>query len=71
MKVVYIKKISQTKIDTLTNGKVYEVLETFSFGNRLPEFKVINDKGTLIWVESIYFELLDKKRESTIDSLLN
>ena len=71
MKVIFTKDTSQYTLYTLTKGKSYEVLDHSIFGNRNPEYKIINDLGSEIWVNSEHFEKLDKKRESIIDSLLN
>ena len=62
MKVIYSEVKSQITIDSLTNGKIYDVLEVFSFGNRFPEYKILNDKGTKIWIDSSNFEMLQKKK---------
>lgn len=71
MKVVYIETEKQTSIGTLTVGKTYDVVEVSSFGNRYPDYKVVNNNGTPIWVSSNLFEKLNKKRELIINSLLD
>ena len=71
MKVIFSKDTNQYTLYTLTKGKCYDVLEHSVFGNRNPEYKIKNDLGSEIWVNSDHFERLDKKRESKIDSLLN
>jgi hypothetical protein len=71
MKVVYIESEKQTSIVTLTVGKTYDVVEVSYFGNRYPDYKVVNNNGTPIWVSSNLFEKLNKKRELIINSLLD
>lgn len=70
MKVIFLHSRSQITLDTLTNGNLYEVIDYSVFGNRNPEYKIINDFGNEIWVNSEFFINLQENRDYLIDKII-
>ena len=71
MKVKYTYESEKLTFSTLTKQKIYEVLEISQFGNRTPEYKIKNDLGNEIWVNSVYFVNLIDCRDSKINRIIN
>lgn len=71
MRVVYNQISDNFLKKNLTNGKSYKIIQTYQFGNRQADYKILNDVGAEIWVNSNEFTPLHKKREEIISSLLD
>ncbi len=55
----------------MTDKKTYKVLQLNQSKKPYIELLVVNDNGNLMWIDDYYFEDLETKRESVINSLFD
>jgi hypothetical protein len=69
--VVIFRNLDNVYDKLMTDKKTYKVLQLNQSKKPYIELLVVNDNGNLMWIDDYYFEDLETKRESVINSLFD